>query len=161
MSYITSVDGFCDLEVNISTLHGNYTWAETVVSQNSSSDCQFGPEDDVDPNMAAVTRNCQGPHDWAEYYGGDCITEVTAKIRALGNVSVCLKSNVLLICSTNQRTLASAEDVADVVGQLNTIFSEGTSTQDQSEGNLMVVLTIFSGAADLAENVSYTETVNF
>ena len=58
-----------------------------------------------------------------------------------------------------QVTLATAEDVANVVGQLNTIFSGGTSAQDQSEGNLGVVLGVFSGAADLAENVSYTEDV--
>lgn len=50
--------------------------------------------------------------------------------------------------------------MADVVGQLSNIFVS-TSAQDENEGNVEVVLTIFSGAADLAENVSYTETVRF
>ncbi|CAI8021725.1 Fibrillin-2 [Geodia barretti] len=136
-----SKEGFCDLELNVSTLHGNYSWEETVVGDNSSSTCQFGPEDGVDLSQGFVQRECLGPHIWADYYGGYCITEVTAKIRELGN-----------------RTLATAEDVADVVGQLNDIFS-ATSPQDQSEGNLEVVLTIFFGAAELSNNVSYTETV--
>ena len=162
-------EGFCDLELNVSTLHGNYSWEETVVGDNSSSMCQFGPEDGVDLSQGFVQRECLGPHMWADYYGGYCITEVTAKIRELGNVSINFifhMINKLLLsfqqyyyaCVTMQRTLATAEDVADVVGQLNDIFS-ATSPQDQSEGNLEVVLTIFFGAAELSNNVSYTETV--
>ena len=45
------------------------------------------------------------------------------------------------------------------MGELNNIFSGGTSAQDQSEGNLAVVLKVFDGAANLAENVSYTKNV--
>ena len=45
------------------------------------------------------------------------------------------------------------------MGDLNNIFSGGTSAQDQSEGNLAVVLKVFDGAANLAENVSYTKNV--
>ena len=56
-------------------------------------------------------------------------------------------------------TLTTAEDVADVVGQLNDIFSGGTSAQDESESNLEVVFTVFTEAAALAVNVSYTEDV--
>lgn len=86
--------------MNISTIHGNYTWSETVVGENSTSDCQFGPEDGVDIEMAGVTRECHGPHMWEEYYGGYCITEVTAKFRALGNVSVkeLHHSQMFLLC---------------------------------------------------------------
>ena len=51
--------------------------------------------------------------------------------------------------------------MADVVDQLNTIFSGATSAQDQSEGNLEVVRDIFVGAAELAENVTFTEEVRF
>ena len=45
---------------------------------------------------------------------------------------------------------------------MNEIFSEGTSAQDQSEGNLAVVQNVFNGAAELAEsgNVSYSESVS-
>ena len=48
------------------------------------------------------------------------------------------------------------------MGELKDIFSEGTSAQDQSEGNLAVVQNVFSGAAELAEsgNVSYSESVS-
>ena len=73
--------------MDVYTTHGNYTWKETAVGQNSSSTCQFGPEDNVDKTMARVTRMCAGPHDWLDYYGGYCITEVTWKIRLLANVS--------------------------------------------------------------------------
>ena len=79
--------GFCDLEPDVYTIHGNYTWKETAVGQNSSSVCQFGPEDNVDKAMARVSRMCAGPHDWLDYYGGYCITEVTWRIRLLANVS--------------------------------------------------------------------------
>ena len=58
------------------------------MGDNSSSPCQFGPEDGVDPSKGFVQRECLEPHKWAEYYGGYCITEVTSKIRALGNVSI-------------------------------------------------------------------------
>ena len=68
---------------------------------------------------------------------------------------ICINRVVFVLM---QRTLVTAEDVADVVGQLNAVFSD-TSPQDQSEGNLEVVLNIFFVAADLANNVSYTETV--
>ena len=54
----------------------------------------------------------------------------------------------------------TAENVGDVVGQLKDIFSEGTSAQDQSEGNLAVVQNVFSRAAELAGNVSYSEDVS-
>ena len=137
------------------------------MGDNSSSTCQFGPEDGVDLSQGFVQRECLGPHIWADYYGGYCITEVTAKIRELGNVSfhfilincpLASSNTTYYTCVTIQRTLATAEDVADVVGQLNDIFS-ATSPQDQSEGNLEVVLTIFFGAAELSNNVSYTETV--
>ena len=57
------------------------------MGDNSSSTCQFGPEDGVDLSQGFVQRECLGPHIWADYYGGYCITEVTAKIRELGNVS--------------------------------------------------------------------------
>lgn len=58
----------------------------------------------------------------------------------------------------------SAENVGDVVGELNNIFSAGTSAQDQSEDNLGIVQNVFSGAAELAvsgnfsvsKDVSYT-----
>ena len=50
--------------------------------------------------------------------------------------------------------------MAEVVGELNTIFSGGTSAQDQNEGNLAVVEKVFDGAANLAQNVSYTENVS-
>ena len=50
--------------------------------------------------------------------------------------------------------------MAEVVGELNTIFSGGTSAQDQSDGNLAVVEKVFDGAANLAQNVSYTENVS-
>ena len=79
--------GFCDLELDVFTIHGNYTWKETAAGENYSSVCQFGPEDDVIEAMAMVTRMCAGPHNWLDYYGGYCITEVTWKIRQLANVS--------------------------------------------------------------------------
>ena len=88
LTYKPSEDGFCNMEVNVTTLHGKYTWNETFVHKNSSLPCQFGGEDGVDPSMAFVTRKCTGHHEWAEYYGEYCITEVTAKIRELGNVSI-------------------------------------------------------------------------
>ena len=51
--------------------------------------------------------------------------------------------------------------MAEVVGELNNIFSGGTSAQDQSENNLEVVQNVFNDAADLATsgNVSFTEDV--
>jgi len=54
----------------------------------------------------------------------------------------------------------TAENVGNVVGELNSLVSEGTSAQDQSEGNLAVVQNVFSGAADLAGNISYSEGVS-
>ena len=79
--------GFCDLEVDVHTLHGMYTWIETAMGHNASSECRFGPEDDIGVNVTAmVTRMCSGPHQWTDYYGGYCITEVTFRIRMLGNV---------------------------------------------------------------------------
>ena len=78
--------GFCDHISNESTLHGNYTWTETEVGKNSSSKCEFGPEAGIEESMAVVTRPCVGPHNWADYYGGYCITEVTSIFQMLGNV---------------------------------------------------------------------------
>ena len=46
------------------------------------------------------------------------------------------------------------------MGQLHDIFSEGISAQDRNEGNLAVVQNVFSRAAELAENVSYSEGVS-
>ena len=54
----------------------------------------------------------------------------------------------------------TAENVGELVGDLNAIFSGGTSAQDQNEENLQVVEKVFVGAGDLAENVSYTEEVS-
>ena len=50
--------------------------------------------------------------------------------------------------------------MANVVGELNNIFSEGTSAQDQSEANLNVVRSIFTGAANLSDSVSFPEDVS-
>ena len=60
-----------------------------------------------------------------------------------------------------QITLATVGAVAEAFGQLNTIFSNGTTAQDQSEGNLAVVQRVFDGAANLSQNVSYTKNVSF
>ena len=79
--------GFCDIELQVETAHGTYTWEETEVGQNSSSPCEFGPETGVEESMARVTRECGEPLVWKEYYGGYCITEITHRIRLLGNVS--------------------------------------------------------------------------
>ena len=74
----------------MTTLHGTYTWMETEVDKNSTAVCQFGKEDDS--SVGVVTRKCVGPHEWAMYYGGYCRTEVTAKIRQLGNVSYTIRT---------------------------------------------------------------------
>lgn len=58
------------------------------MGDNSSSVCQYEPEDGIDINgTAVVTRLCSGSGQWSDYYGGYCITEVTYRIRLLANVS--------------------------------------------------------------------------
>ena len=71
----------------MNTPHGTYTWQETKVGQNSSSGCKYGAEAGVNASMAMVTRECGGPYQWLDYYGGYCITEITHRIQQLKNVS--------------------------------------------------------------------------
>ena len=96
------------------TPHGNYTWKETEAGRNFSTPCVFGPEDGVD--MAVATRRCAGPHEWEEYYGGYCVTELTARLRMLTNVRYIIlkafcqyigtKINVTVLLShTHSRTI--------------------------------------------------------
>ena len=54
----------------------------------------------------------------------------------------------------------TAENIGELVGNLNEILSSSTSAQDQSERNVQVVEKVFVGAKELAENVSYTEEVS-
>lgn len=79
--------GFCDMESEVKTLHGNYTWNETEVGQNSSSPCEIGEETGIEDGMGRVTRECKEPLMWEEYYGGYCTTEITHRLRILANVS--------------------------------------------------------------------------
>ena len=82
-----TVNGFCNREVDDKTIHGTYTWEETEVGQNSSSICEFGAEVGVEEGMGKVTRLCLAPLMWETYYGSYCITEVSYKIRLIGQVS--------------------------------------------------------------------------
>ena len=80
-------NGFCNRELNDKTIHGTYTWEEREVGKSSSSTCEFGPETGVEEGMGEVTRLCREPLMWETYYGGYCITEVTYRIRQIGEVS--------------------------------------------------------------------------
>ena len=69
---MTSGDGYCDYEFQITT-RGNYTWQEQEVDMTSQQKCNFTSPDPVtDPALAK--RRCDGPQDWDDSVGMDCLT---------------------------------------------------------------------------------------
>ncbi len=63
--FISTANGFCDYEMTNSELYGSNSWAETEVSYNTSSPCDFGNifQPDIFP---AARRTCEQREYWGE-----------------------------------------------------------------------------------------------